>query len=193
MIGLQQNLKILHVIAAALMRRKLHFMCTKFCGLSQTLWAFKSLMISLVPGDHFTKSVWSYNPSLAKIYIALCENTYKIRSKFCTCHDSSTVMACAKLWSDYFIRNIIWTIINLHKICIISSYNISKTCPQVSGDTHVFWWLSSAWEIHPYWQALVIYHFCLLYWFQYDKHGLNLIPVSSATGIHHRRGWNKNV
>ena len=45
--------------------------------------------------------LWACNPNIVKIcccdYISF---NGRIKSKFCTCHDSSAVMPCAKLWPD---------------------------------------------------------------------------------------------
>ena len=49
----------------------------------------------------------------SKYYIDSCcswlKNNNQIRSQFCTCHDNSVVVTCAKLWPDWIIRIIIKT------------------------------------------------------------------------------------
>ena len=65
---------------------------------------------------------------------SFCSNSYfndSIRSQFCTCHDSSAVMACAKLWPDWTIiilESPVWYI--FFKISIISSQTICTICPR---------------------------------------------------------------
>ena len=54
---------------------------------------------------HFMRT-WS-NFWKKEITLLLLKNDDLIRSQFCTCHDSSAVMACANLWSDWMIRIII--------------------------------------------------------------------------------------
>ena len=41
---------------------------------------------------------------LQKYQLFLCENNHLIRSQFCSCHDSSAAMACAKLRPDWINR-----------------------------------------------------------------------------------------
>ena len=64
-------------------------------------------------GAHYTTSQGSISQRVYKLIInilekKLCcfymENNGQIRPQFCTCHDSSAVMACAKLWSDWIIH-----------------------------------------------------------------------------------------
>ena len=51
--------------------------------------------------DRFTKDLWANNCNHAKILFAIISDSYDpIRSQSCTCHDSSAVVTCAKLWLD---------------------------------------------------------------------------------------------
>ena len=49
-----------------------------------------------------------------------------IKSQFCTCHDSSAVVACAKLWVDSITRLTDKIKKNFRKISITSSYTICE-------------------------------------------------------------------
>ena len=53
---------------------------------------------------HFTNSLWIHNRFCNMCVTLMWENDGQIRSQFCTCHDSSAVVACAKLLSDWIIR-----------------------------------------------------------------------------------------
>ena len=50
---------------------------------------------------HITISWWSQNWHQMKVpFFSNVSSHDLIRSQFCTCHDSSAVMTCAKLWPD---------------------------------------------------------------------------------------------
>ena len=56
------------------------------------------------PGDQFHKKFMKYWLKSCQNYFCcnfVCNDTSM--SKFCICHDSSAVVACAKFWLDYFI------------------------------------------------------------------------------------------
>ena len=53
-----------------------------------------------VPWTHFTKSLGSHNPNFFKNTCSFMNKNYRIKLQFCTCHDSSAVMACAQLQPD---------------------------------------------------------------------------------------------
>ena len=57
------------------------------------------------PGTHFTHSIWAHNPNLTKIQILYSQNKNPTWSQFCTCHDGSAVMSCAKLEPYCIFRN----------------------------------------------------------------------------------------
>ena len=51
------------------------------------------------PEAHFTKILWAHNWNLVTIdFCSNLDSYVAMRSQFCTCHDSSAVVACAKLW-----------------------------------------------------------------------------------------------
>ena len=56
------------------------------------------------PGTHFTNNVWAHHPKLIYTCSSYMLNNYLIRSQFCTCHDSSAVVARTKLWVVLIIR-----------------------------------------------------------------------------------------
>ena len=60
---------------------------------SHTIW-------NRVPGTHFTNGLWAHTWNLVKIHVALIliKRVIPTGHNFCTCHDSSAVVACAKLW-----------------------------------------------------------------------------------------------
>ena len=47
-------------------------------------------------------------------------NDQQVATNFCTCHDSTAVMACAKICSNHFIRNYISTKWKFHQIWIVA-------------------------------------------------------------------------
>ena len=50
-------------------------------------------------------TLWAHNPYLLKnSCCSYLKNSEPIMSQFCTCHDSSAVMVCAKLWPDWTSR-----------------------------------------------------------------------------------------
>ena len=58
----------------------------------------------LWPDTHLTRPLWANNSNLLKN--SFWSDFYSddaIRSQFCTCHDSSAVMSCVKLWPDIII------------------------------------------------------------------------------------------
>ena len=58
-----------------------------------------------IPETRFTKCLWALNPNvLINIYVALMLTIVSPGHNFCTCHDSSAVVTCAKLWPDWIIR-----------------------------------------------------------------------------------------
>ena len=65
---------------------------------------------------HFIKGFWAHNPNLIKIHekknkwnkIHQIKDNDQARSQFCTCHESSAVVTCAKLLLDWFIGIKIW-------------------------------------------------------------------------------------
>ena len=59
------------------------------------------------PETCFSKGFRARVPNIEKINEVLTRKimNHQIRSQFCICHDSSAVMACAKLWTDMIIRN----------------------------------------------------------------------------------------
>ena len=46
----------------------------------------------------------SWKQSCKNMNCSYVNNHNQIRSQFCTCHDSSAVMTCAKLWPDWIIK-----------------------------------------------------------------------------------------
>ena len=59
-----------------------------------------------LPGAYpFNKSLQANDPNLKGFVLLLCIHYYQTRPHLCTCHDSSAVVACAKLWHDYMIKN----------------------------------------------------------------------------------------
>ena len=58
----------------------------------------------LWPDTHLTQPLWANNSNLLKnsFWSDFCSDD-AIRSQFCTCHDSSAVMSCVKLWPDIII------------------------------------------------------------------------------------------
>ena len=53
---------------------------------------------------HFTKALWDFTSNLfKKICCSDIKTNDPITTQFCTCHDSSAVMTCAKLWYDLVI------------------------------------------------------------------------------------------
>ena len=79
---------------------------------------------------HLTKGLWFHYWNLTKILFALNFNcNVPIWSQFCTCHDSSAVMTCAKLWPDWIIFKAKATFIFFYKIGIMSSQTLCETCP----------------------------------------------------------------
>ena len=57
------------------------------------------------PGDPFHKVFMrSWSKSCTNIWCSYMKNNLQIKSQFCTCHDSTAVMTCAKLWHDGIIR-----------------------------------------------------------------------------------------
>ena len=72
---------------------------------------------------------------------------YDITAKFCTCHDSSAVLSCAKFCSDYFNRIWMRTKWNIRKILIVMEKIVSKMVP---------------WHSLLYWsERISIYHYML--------------------------------
>ena len=58
----------------------------------------------ILPGTCFTFNLCSHNWNCVKNSMcSYLDSVVSIRSQFCTCHDSSSVMACAKLWPDLVI------------------------------------------------------------------------------------------
>ena len=55
---------------------------------------------SMRPGTRFTKSLWAHDWNLGKKICSNFDSDDPIRTQFCTCHDSSAFMTCAKLWPD---------------------------------------------------------------------------------------------
>ena len=57
------------------------------------------------PEIHITTHLWAENPTLVKEDMEFyAKYNDPIKSQFCTCHDSSAVVACATLWLDWIIR-----------------------------------------------------------------------------------------
>ena len=57
-------------------------------------------------GTRITNTLWAYHSYIVKMMCwSYMTNNDPIRPQFCTCHDSSAVMACAKLWPDRINRN----------------------------------------------------------------------------------------
>ena len=58
----------------------------------------------LRPGPYLTQVLWAHSWNLRNIYfIYIGILMTQIMSRSCTCHDSSAVVACAKLWPDLVI------------------------------------------------------------------------------------------
>ena len=53
---------------------------------------------------HSTKGLWAHNWNLVVVISAVNYNfNYPISLQICTCHNSSAVVTCAKLWTDWII------------------------------------------------------------------------------------------
>ena len=78
----------------------------------------------------FRSSSLKYRKNTCQFYT---KNNDEIRSQICTCHDSSAVVACAKLGPalDYQDDNKIKE--NCHEIWILSSYSLCEMGPWSSG------------------------------------------------------------
>ena len=57
-----------------------------------------------------------------------------ITSKFCTCHDSTAVMARAKIWSDLSSRYEITTKLNFYPICNYDGKIVTGCGKQIGAD-----------------------------------------------------------
>ena len=56
------------------------------------------------PGTHITKGLWDQDwPFVKVLFVYTFYSCEDIRSQICTCHDSSAVVACAKLRPDMII------------------------------------------------------------------------------------------
>ena len=99
---------------------------------------------------------WVHNPNLVKLCCHYLKKKVQIRSQFCTCHESSAVVAYAKLWPDLIIE-----IMKIEKI-IIRRFQLwaqkpsGKRVPVPSrcGPHHRFqdwieWQCVALLEIHP--------------------------------------------
>ena len=56
-------------------------------------------------------------------------DTGMIATKFCTCHDSTAVVACAKFCSNHFIKVLVIVKGNFHQIWITSKKSLVKYAP----------------------------------------------------------------
>ena len=68
----------------------------------------------------------NWNIHCQNYFYSIFYSNNSFRSQFFTCHDSSAVMTCAKLWPDLII---IVHVIYLHKIWFMSSWIICEMSP----------------------------------------------------------------
>ena len=73
--------------------------------LAMTTWSYCTDHRDGCPGTHFTNASGAHEWNLMKLlFLSLnCYSYDSSRSQICTCHDSSAVVACAKLWPDQVI------------------------------------------------------------------------------------------
>ena len=67
-------------------------------------------------------------------YYHLADNN-QIWSQFCTCHDSSAVVTCAKVWSDWIVR-----IITKVRREFTQDFNHELKNPLLNGSLAPSWW-----------------------------------------------------
>ena len=66
---------------------------------------------------HLTHDLWAHDWNLVSSHFVLnIDSDDPIRSQFCTCHDSSAVMTCAKLWPDVII------IFHVKSMCTVTRF-----------------------------------------------------------------------
>ena len=93
----------------------------------------------------FHKQSWAHNPNLAtKKSISRMKNNNKMRSQFCTCHDSWAVVTCANLWPGWITEIMIKSENDFHKISIMSSWS---TCTQWVPEVLQVTDLTSKWTV----------------------------------------------
>ena len=64
---------------------------------------------------------------------------HKIATNFCTCHDSTTVVPCAKLQNDNVVGIEVKAKRNFHRISIMMEKTLVKCTPNQFTDTHQLW------------------------------------------------------
>ena len=93
--------------------------------------------VNQLPLETWHQTQWELSSSSMKSYknsvYSNCGFVGPIRSQFFTCHDSSAVMTCAKLWPDLTIKFQMKWKIDYHKILIMSSSNPLRNRSLVEG------------------------------------------------------------